>query len=59
MKHGEQLGNFISEMKSIMTQLASIDSKVDPDDAIGVLLKSMPIEYDSLIRKNLDSKRAL
>lgn len=49
MKHGEQLGNFISEMKSIMTQLASIDAKVDPDDAIAVLLKSMPMEYDSLV----------
>lgn len=49
MKSGEQLGNFIFEMKSIMTQLASIDAKVDPDDAIAVLLKSMPIEYDSLV----------
>lgn len=49
MKPGEQMGHFISEMKSIMTQLASIDAKVDPDDAIAVLLKSMPLECDSLV----------
>lgn len=40
-----------------MTQLASIDCKVDDDDAVAVLLKSMPEEYDSLITtlKNLPS----
>ncbi|MCO5597116.1 hypothetical protein L7F22_051191 [Adiantum nelumboides] len=49
MKPGYQLSTFISDMKSIMSQLASIDAKVDPDDAIAVLLKSMPPKYDSLV----------
>ncbi|MCO5587210.1 hypothetical protein L7F22_041157, partial [Adiantum nelumboides] len=49
IKSGEQPGTFISDMKSIMTQLASIDAKVDPDDAIAVLLKSMPLEFDVLV----------
>ena len=51
MKLGEQLGNVISQMKSIITQLAFIVVKVDPDDAIDVLLKSMPIEYNSLVTR--------
>lgn len=47
----------MDKLKSIMTQLASIDCKVDDDDAVAVLLKSMPEEYDSLITtlKNLPS----
>ncbi|MCO5572549.1 hypothetical protein L7F22_026304 [Adiantum nelumboides] len=49
MKPGDHLSTFISDVKFIMTQLASIDAKVDPDDAIAVLLKSMPSEYDSLV----------
>ncbi|MCO5580985.1 hypothetical protein L7F22_034860 [Adiantum nelumboides] len=49
MKSSDQLGTFISDMKSIMTQLASIDAKVDPDDAIAILLKSMPLEFDALV----------
>ncbi|MCO5559746.1 hypothetical protein L7F22_013348 [Adiantum nelumboides] len=49
MKPGDHLSTFISDMKSIMTQLVSIDAKVDPDDAIVVLLKSMPLEFDALV----------
>ncbi|MCO5580380.1 hypothetical protein L7F22_034247 [Adiantum nelumboides] len=47
MKPGDNLSTFISDMKSIMTQLASMDAKADPDDAIAVLLKSMPLEFDA------------
>ncbi|MCO5570111.1 hypothetical protein L7F22_023827 [Adiantum nelumboides] len=50
MKLGDHLSTFIFDMKSIMTQLASIDAKVDLDDAIAVLLKSMPLEFDALVR---------
>ncbi|MCO5568622.1 hypothetical protein L7F22_022321 [Adiantum nelumboides] len=49
MKAGDNLSTFISDMKSIMTQLASIDAKVDSDDALAVLLKSMPLEFDALV----------
>ncbi|MCO5594629.1 hypothetical protein L7F22_048662 [Adiantum nelumboides] len=49
MKPGDHLSTFIFDMKSIMTQLASIDAKVNPDDAIAVLLKSMPLEFDALV----------
>lgn len=34
---------------SIMTKLAFIDCKIDEDDIVVVLLKSMPREYDELI----------
>jgi len=42
-------------MKSIMTQLASIDAKVEDKDALTILLKSMPNEYGALVTtlKNL------
>ncbi|MCO5549931.1 hypothetical protein L7F22_003408 [Adiantum nelumboides] len=49
MKPGDNLSTFISDMKCIMTELASIDAKVDLDDAITVLLKSMPLEFDALV----------
>lgn len=32
-----------------MTKLAFIDCKIDEDDIVVVLLKSMPREYDELI----------
>lgn len=48
MKFHESLAQFVSKMRSIMTQLNGIKAPVGNNDAIAILLKSMPQEYDAL-----------
>lgn len=55
MKLGDSIASHVNQMRSLMTQLASVKSPVTEDDAMAVLLKSMPEEYDNLVTtlKNL------
>lgn len=51
----ESLAAHVNHMKSLMTQLSAIGAPVEEDDAVAVLLKSMPEEYGHLVTtlKNL------
>lgn len=55
MNFDDSFAQFVSKLKSIMTQLEGVDAKVDEKDAIAILLKSMPKEYNALVTtlKNL------
>ena len=45
----EQLGAFISQMKGIMSQLASVQALVADEDAIAILLKAVMKVYPTLV----------
>ena len=55
MTSGTPLAAHVNHMRSLMTQLASINSPITTDDAMAVLLKSMPEDYDHVVTtlKNL------
>lgn len=49
LERGMSLNDHVNHMKSIMNQLAGIGSNVPEDDAMAVLLNSMPAEYSNVI----------
>ena len=48
-KQGDDMGAFISHMKSLMAQLASVQSPVADEDAIAILLKAVKSIYPTLV----------
>lgn len=48
MKDDDTIASHVNKMRSLMTQLAAVESPVTDDDAMAVLLKSVPETYDHL-----------
>lgn len=49
MKEGDSIAAHVNQLRSLMVQLSSVKSPVTEDDAIAVLLKSMPDTYDTIV----------
>lgn len=49
LKEGDAIGAFISHMKGLMAQLASVNARMDEDDAVAVLLKAVKKVYPTLV----------
>lgn len=55
MDSGSSVATHVNNLRSLMTQLASVNSPITEEDAMAVLLKSMPDTYDTIVTtlKNL------
>jgi hypothetical protein len=49
MNEGDNIVQHISTFRSLLNQLAGVNSKVDDDDAKAILLSSMPSSFDHIV----------
>lgn len=49
MEPNENVSSLINRLKSLMTQLTYVKAPVDEEDAIAILLKSMPSNFDQIV----------
>lgn len=49
LQDGEALSSLINTLKSLYTQLVYIETSIDEDDKVAVLLKALPEAYGKII----------
>ena len=49
MESSEDISSLINRLKNICTQLVYIQSPVDKEDQLAVLLKALPKEFDQIV----------